>query len=372
MNYYVRSLLPKSAFEYRSKNSERHKMLFKSKQIKRKELQVSFVLIAAILITLFSSCATKRYSGLDFKVAVLMQFGSWFLDDPIKEGRSYKEVRSFYDDLVPKQVSPPIKLEKITEANIPGSLGAIPLRIYTPEGNGLFPIIVFFHGGGWILGNLDTHDSLCRLLSKRSSSIVISVDYRLAPENAFPAGLNDAYQALQWASENATKLNGDSKRIVVAGDSSGGNLAAVVCLKARDENGPKIAFQVLICPSTDLSKTNTDSYKRFAEGYFPTKQQMEWFRSQYVPKRSDWTNPYVSPLLSSDLSALPPALIITAEHDVLENDGKAYAQKLIDAGVPTVYSCYTGIVHGFVAIKYFKSYSDQALDEIASMLRKTL
>ncbi len=236
----------------------------------------------------------------------------------------------------------PEEIAKVENLNIAGSEVQIPLRIYTPEGSGPFPILVFMHGGGWVIGSLDTCDNICRFLANRVGCIVISVDYRLAPKYKFPAAVEDVYSAVQWAAENATRINGDPNRIAVGGASAGGNLAAVVCLMSKHRNGPSLLFQLLAFPATNLASLETDSYRDFAKGYGLTKSHMKWFRKQYLNSEDDRKNPYVSPLLADDLSGLPAALIITGEYDVARDDGKAYATRLKQEGVSVKYKCYIG------------------------------
>jgi acetyl esterase len=260
----------------------------------------------------------------------------------------------------------PIHLEindlRILKANIP-------IRIYKPQGDGVLPIVIYYHGGGWSRCNIETHDYICRYIAKGSNSIVVSVGYRLAPEYKFPTGLEDCYDALVWVEKNVVTFNGDSSRIAIAGDSSGGNLAAVVCLLAKERQGPKILKQVLIYPNTDLSDTSQGSYKRYEKGYNLERRQVETFNRYYVNNENEWTNPYVSPLLAEDVSGLPPVLFIFAECDVLVDEGLKYAKKLKDAGVTVEYHIYKGMPHGFIGRTYQKSF--EALDRINSVLQFT-
>ena len=236
----------------------------------------------------------------------------------------------------------PEEIAKVENINIAGSEVQIPLRIYTPEGSGPFPILVFMHGGGWVIGSLDTCDKICRFLANRVGCIVISVDYRLAPKHKFPAAVEDAYSAVQWVAENATRINGDPNRIAVGGASAGGNLAAVVCLMSKHRNGPSLVFQLLAFSATNLASLDTDSYRDFGKGYGLTKSHVKWFRKQYLNSEDDRKNPYVSPLLADDLTGLPPALIITGKYDVTRDDGKTYATRLKQEGVSVRYKCFVG------------------------------
>jgi acetyl esterase len=251
---------------------------------------------------------------------------------------------------------------------IPGPAGDIPIRIYTPSGNGPFPVLVFFHGGGWVICDLDTHDDICRSLTNQAACIVVSVDYRLAPEHKFPAAPEDCYAATCWVAGNAAQLNGDPSRIAAGGDSAGGNLAAVISQMARDQGGPSLVFQLLIYPATDF-KATTPSSEENARGYFLEKQDMIWFMNHYLNGEEDKLNPLASPLKASDLSGLPPALIITAQYDPLRDEGELYGQQLKAAGVPVTMSRYNGMIHGFLSMAAVLDQGKQAIAECASALR---
>src|SRR2546428_1392607 len=199
---------------------------------------------------------------------------------------------------------------------VPGRRGEIPVRVYTPEGRAPFPVLVYFHGGGWVIGSLETHDGICRHLANAAGAVVVSVDYRLAPEHPFPASGEDAYAATRWVAANAAALGGDPRRIAVGGDSAGGNLAAVVSLMARDRGGPPLVFQLLVYPVTDLPSANA-SYRENAEGYFLTAKSMHWFFAHYCGANPDASDPYLCPLRAKNLRGLPPALVVTAEFDPL-------------------------------------------------------
>ncbi|MBO0783902.1 MAG: alpha/beta hydrolase, partial [Ktedonobacteraceae bacterium] len=213
----------------------------------------------------------------------------------------------------------PEPVNTVQERQIPGPLGTIPICIYTPEGLGPFPVLVFFHGGGWVIGDLDTHDAMCRSLTRSAGCITVSVDYHLAPEHKYPAARDDCYAATQWVAENARTINGDPERLAVGGESSGGSLAAVVTLMARDRGGPHLAYQLLITPVTNYYQPGTPSYQENAEGYFLTRDDMIWFWNQYVSSEEVARHPYASPLQVEDLHGLPPALVITAEFDPLRD-----------------------------------------------------
>jgi acetyl esterase len=237
----------------------------------------------------------------------------------------------------------------VENRTVPGPSDPIPVRVYTPEGEGPFPILMFFHGGGFVLCSLDSHDALARALCNGAEAVVISVDYRLAPEAKFPAGPEDCYAATCWAAENAGEVGGDAARIAVAGDSAGGNLSAVVSLMAQERGGPSIVHQLLIYPVTS-SSADTNSYRDNAEGYFLTKGMMDWFWGHYLENEADGSNPLASPLLAESLVGQPPATVITAEFDPLRDEGLAYARRLDEAGVSTVVKNYEGVVHGFVSM----------------------
>ena len=209
---------------------------------------------------------------------------------------------------------------------IPGPDGPLGVRIYAPDAAAPLPVLVYFHGGGWVLGNLDTSDAQCRSLTNAIGCVTVSVDYRLAPEARFPAAVEDCYAATRWVADNASELGCDSKRVAVGGTSAGANLAAVVPLMARDRGHPSLAYQVLVYPITDGSM-DTSSYRENAEGYFLTAGAMAWFWKHYINDDRDRSHPYAAPLNAADLSGLPPALVITAEYDPLRDEGEAYARE---------------------------------------------
>lgn len=258
-----------------------------------------------------------------------------------------------------------VPVADVENRTIPGPASELPVRIYTPQGSAPFPILVYFHGGGWVIGDLDTHDAICRSLTNLAGCIVVSVDYRLAPEHPFPAGPEDCYVATQWVATHAAELQGDPACIAVGGDSAGGNLAAVVSHMARDRGGPPLVFQLLIYPATDF-RLNTASVEENAEGYLLTKEDIIWFLGHYLRSEADKTNPLASPLLVSNLSGLPPALIITAEYDPLRDEGEAYGKRLKEANVAATTTRYNGAIHGFVGTIEL---GNQALAEAATALK---
>jgi acetyl esterase len=245
-------------------------------------------------------------------------------------------------------VQPTVPIAKVIDRSIDGPERSIPIRIYRPEGNGPFPVIVFFHGGGFTIGSIGSHENVTRSLANSTSSIVMSAGYRLAPENPFPAAVDDAYAAVQWAEANASEFDGDPKRLAVAGDSAGGNLAAAVCLRARNEEGPSIGLQILLYPATILTDTDSASRRDFF-GYVLTEESGQHVLDAYLPNKSDRDNPYASPLLAGDHSGLPPAYIMTAAFDPLLDEGNRYARRLEEAGVPVTYRKYDGMLHGFLS-----------------------
>lgn len=246
--------------------------------------------------------------------------------------------------------------------------GAVPLRVYTPEGSGPFPVLLYLHGGGWVVGSLDSHDDLCRSLCKRAGALVASVDYRLAPEERFPSGLQDASNALRWLAANAASLKGDPARLAVGGDSAGANLAAALALRTRDRGGPAIRYQLLIYPVA-VRDFETPSYRRFATGYGLTRANMMWFWDQYLATPEDALDPYAAPLQAEDLSGLPPAFVASAEFDVLRDEGEAYAAKLAAAGVDVRCVRYLGMNHGFARMAAAFPAASKALDDMAAALR---
>jgi acetyl esterase len=224
--------------------------------------------------------------------------------------------------------------------------GEFKVRVYTPEGTGPFPLFIYYHGGGYVVGDVDLVDRLSRTITNAAQVIVVSVDYRLAPEHKYPVPVNDGYAAVEWAYNNAGHFNGDASRIAVGGDSAGGNLAAVTSLKAKQEKGPHITAQVLLYPVTDFA-CESESYNENGTDYNLTTLDMIWFRDHYLSSATEIEDVYVSPLRSNNLADLPQALIITAQFDPLRDDGARYAEKLKQYGNQVEYQCYEGMIHGF-------------------------
>ena len=247
----------------------------------------------------------------------------------------------------------------------------IPVRVYRPEGNGPFPMLVWFHGGGWVIGSVDGADATCRRLAAGAGALVVSVEYCLAPEHPFPAAPEDCYAATVWAVEHAGELGADPARVAVGGDSAGGNLAAVMALLARDRHGPRILLQVLIYPVTNHD-FNAASYRENATGFVLSTEDMRWFWRHYLSREEQGREPSASPLLAKSLADLPPALVVTAGCDPLRDEGEAYAVRLRDAGVAVTLTQYSGMFHGFLRMTRILDQSRVLLDEVAGALRKSL
>lgn len=243
--------------------------------------------------------------------------------------------------------TPREEVAEIEDREIPGPHGPIPLRLYTPAGSGPFPILLYFHGGGWVVCGIETHDAWSRHIANKIGCIVVSVGYRQAPEHPFPAAVDDCYAAVQWAAAHGASFQGDGSRLAVAGDSAGGNLSAVVCLLARDRGGPSLAYQVLITPATDYYNLDLASYRDNATGYGMDTADVIWLMDLYLPRDVDRDDYRAFPLRAKDHRGLPPAMVITAEYDSLRDDGDLYAARLQDAGVPVIWTRYDGMTHNF-------------------------
>jgi len=260
----------------------------------------------------------------------------------------------------------------VSERAIPGPGGEIPIRVFTPTGGGEpHPILLYFHGGGWVLGGLDTHDDVCRTLANRSGVLVVLVDYRRAPEHRFPLPLEDCCAAGRWCAAQGAEIGGDGARLAVAGDSAGGNLAAAVALRFRDQGGPELALQSLIYPVTNWG-FDTASYHQYAGGFGLTRDMMRFFWKSYLANPPDGGSPYASPLQAEGLAGLPPALILTAQYDVLRDEGEAYAARLAQAGVPVHCTRYLEMNHGFIQLAAMCEPALRGLEEIADALRTAL
>jgi acetyl esterase len=268
-------------------------------------------------------------------------------------------------------LGPVEEVPAVADHRVPVEGGEITVRLYAPAGVGPHPVLVFYHGGGWVIGDLYTHDGLCRSIVNAAGCAVASVDYRLAPEFKFPVAVEDSYAALKWVAANGPRLGLDSARLAVGGYSAGGNLAAVMALLARDRRGPRILLQVLVYPVTNYD-FGTASYTENATGYVLTTDDMRWFWRHYLSREEQGRELTASPLRAKSVADLPPALVMTAGCDPLRDEGDAYAARLRDAGVAVTLTQYPGMFHGFLRMTRILDQARAALDEIASALRKAL
>jgi acetyl esterase len=283
---------------------------------------------------------------------------------PVEARIQFKELR--------KTLLPPTPaIGAIIDFGVNGRHGAIPVRHYRPVNtatNSVLPVLIYFHGGGWVVGDLETHDSLCRQLANAGECAVISVDYRMGPEDKFPAAVDDAEDVVRHVAANAAPLNVDAKRIAVGGDSAGGNLSAVVAMLCRDSDGPTIKFQLLIYPATDMAMGHP-SHTLFAEGYHLTRELMHYFRGHYLNDMTEIKDWRASPLHAKNLSNLPPAYVIAAGFDPLRDEGKEFADKLVQAGAKVRYQCFDGMIHGFITMSGVLTVANDAIAECGKELR---
>lgn len=290
-----------------------------------------------------------------------------FALSPVEARAMYRERRFF------TQPTPP-DMAEVRDLEAPGPAGPVPLRLYRPQGSAagdILPVLVYYHGGGFVIGDRDTHDVLCRELCNGSGAAVVSVDYRLAPEAPFPAAVEDCWAATQWVVDQGGALGVDPTRLAVGGDSAGGNLAAVVSILARDAGGPAIRFQLLIYPGTEMVSTRA-SHETLAQGYLLTRDSLDYFHGHYIADpahNDDWRS---SPILREDLSNLPPALVITAGYDPLRDDGLAYSQRLTEAGNRCTHICFERQIHGFITMGKVLEEANTAVDLCADALRRAL
>ena len=266
-------------------------------------------------------------------------------------------------------VDPELSVRKVDDLRISGPLNEIPIRLYYPEGTSPYPVIVYFHGGGWVIGNLETHNAICHALAKTSGCLVAAVDYRLAPEHRYPAAIEDAYAATSWICKNASRIQADPLRMAVMGESAGGALATVVSMMARDQDDRRIALQVLVYPVTD-NNFNTSSYLNYGEGYSLTRDLMIWFWNHYLGNKENAGQPYASPLRAENLSNLPDALILTAEYDPLCDEGESYAKKLQKSGVNVTLTRYDGMIHGFFRMTSKLDKAKGALTQVTDEIKR--
>jgi len=287
---------------------------------------------------------------------------AYYTVSAIEARRLYKETRAV--------LSPPVpQVEVVRDLAASGPAGPIPLRLYRGLGTAAdapLPVLVYFHGGGWTIGDLDTHDIVCRTLANRARCAVIAVDYRMGPEHKFPAAVEDCLAATRWVAGQAANLGIDAARIAVGGDSAGGNLAAVAAITLRDAGGPPLVFQALVYPATD-QRMDSESHSKFGEGYLLTRANMLWFRGNYLLP-GDYDDWRASPIRAADLARLPPAHIITAGYDPLLDEGRAYSDRLVAAGVPVLYECFEGMAHGFLTMGGVVAAANHALYRLGQSL----
>ncbi len=284
------------------------------------------------------------------------------------------DARAYAEQLYLHFAADPEEVASTKDYEVPGPGGPVQMRLYRPlveppADEGPLPVLVYFHGGGWMLGSIETHAAICCALANRGGCVVASVGYRLAPEHKFPAPLEDCFAATEWLVEHAAELDLDLSRLAVGGDSAGGNLATALALTIRDRGGPRLAFQLLLYPVTDYYQPGTLSYQENADGYYLTRDTMIYFWQAYLGDENDVNNPYAAPLRAAHLESLPPALIITAEYDPLRDEGEAYATRLEAAGVPVTLTRYEGMIHGFMGMTRQVEVGRQALDQAGTALR---
>lgn len=263
----------------------------------------------------------------------------------------------------------PEPVGEVLDRTVPGPGGDLPVRIYRPDVAGPLPVLVYLFGGGWVLGTVDTSDALCRTLSNSVGCLTVSIGYRLAPEHPFPAAVEDCYAGVRWVAEHAGELDGDPKRIAVAGDSAGGNLAAVTALLSGRRGGPALCGQVLVYPTTDYT-SDSPSMRENTDPYFFNQTSVGWYWEHYLRSPEDGYDPLASPLLAPDLTGLPPALVVTAEFDPIRDQGEEYARRLAAAGVPVEQTRYRGMVHGFFSMGGELDAGRNAVEQVAGYLRR--
>ncbi|MDJ0948929.1 MAG: alpha/beta hydrolase [Alphaproteobacteria bacterium] len=279
--------------------------------------------------------------------------------------------RFMFDMKAPNLNLPTVEVRAVEALEIPGPAGALRARLYRPQGasSAPLPVLVFFHGGGYVIGSLKSHDPQCRYLCREADCLVLSVDYRLAPDHKFPAAVEDAFAAVRWAAETAPALGGDPARLALCGDSAGGNLTAVCCHMARDQGGPAIALQAMIYPNLDIF-ADLPSHALFDEDLILTRPIIDWFVAHYLNGENDRTDPRFAPLRYADFTGLPPAVIVTAEFDPLRDEGAAYADALAAADIPVDYTCQAGQIHNFLLWGEVIDAAPETLDRVAARLRQ--
>ena len=288
---------------------------------------------------------------------------------PRVESLPVAEARAFFRGSAGALSAAPAEMARVLDRGVPGPGGDIPVRVYVPRsGSAPYPLLVYYHGGGWTIGDLDTHDSVARALAADAECIVVSVDYRMGPEHRFPAAVDDCLAAFAWVAQHAAELGGDPSRIAVGGDSAGGNLSAVVAQQtlAKGERCPD--FQLLIYPVTDLA-AEAESYSTFSDGFYLTRPLMRWFIANYVSDPSQRMDPRASPLRAASFAGLPPAFVLTGGYDPLRDEGKAYAERLLEAGVDVEYRNYDSLIHGFVSLAGVVREAARAFEDVVDALR---
>jgi acetyl esterase len=313
--------------------------------------------------------------ALDEQTA-LMRRAQVILGEVLLEHLSIAQARSAFSNNFPllKMIGGLFeKVHSTRNLSIPSPNGDIPARLYLPGAGKEYPLLVYFHGGGWVIGGLDTADNVSRFFCRHIPCAVLSVDYRLAPEHPFPAAVEDAVSAVAWAAVHARELNGDPARLLVSGDSAGGTLTAVVAQQALQKGTPRLAAQVLLYASTDSSSFDTPSYRLFGDKTLGLpRKDVEWFLEQYVPDSSKRLDPRVSPLLSKNMQNLPPSIVVTAEFDVLRDEGETYARRLQEAGVPVQLIRCNGMTHGFLSTLGLIHRSAQYFHQVIAAIQKMI
>jgi acetyl esterase len=277
--------------------------------------------------------------------------------------------RRVYEERTRLLASSPLPVASVRDLEVPGETAPLPARAYHPDPGRVLPVLLYLHGGGWVLGSLDTHDGVCRELAVTVGAVVLAPAYRLAPEHPHPAALEDAWRVLGWLATSAGAIGGDPSRIGVAGDSAGGHLTAALCLLARDRRGPRIAAQVPIYPALE-PRFDTPSMLANREGYLLTRDDLVWFWGHYLQGRRPGPDGYAAPLLAADVSGLPPALVVTAEYDPLRDEGRAWVARLATAGVCVELAEYAGVTHNFVVLPGEMPKGRDAVARIAAWLRR--
>ena len=306
------------------------------------------------------------HPSAEIMIQVLTDTGLTFTPDATPESRRAAMTAATTNPMIEKH-----PVHSVEDRTIPSAAGAIPVRVFRPSAVTNLPVLLWYHGGGWVTGNLDTHDQLCRMLCDAAAVVVVSVDYRLAPESKFPAAVDDCVAAYEWALDHADEVGGDGARVAIGGDSAGGNLAAVVALVARERQLPQPKLQLLVYPVTDYEFESAAMVDN-AKGYFLEADGMRWFYEHYARTSDDYDDWRFSPLRASDVGGLARAVVVTAEYDPLRDQGEAYGEKLQAAGVPTTIVRAHGLIHGCFGLHPFMPPAQEAWDVAVAALRETL